>query len=331
MATTTSILSPRGPERTLSADVFFHVLMYIGTKEEDMTFLWTTCREVSRDFKDAVERVFIARHLKKTYLRVDAGWAYSEKHGKVSLATEFSFSHLDPTNRNRAIFRDEECHDDFKPLMKLHLKAHLEYGNPVHRPKIIVQIRHFANDTPIPGLELNLDELEMSVDWMGMYSEWFREEKDHHKYMGKLMDGADGLEAMAIGMRQKVENGEMDLMKSFEMAIKAFAGGYEDAWQKTRAERIKRNVRAEGGSEIWDDSDRAGYRRLKDIRFAVSLEDSNSDSEDENDERDVQRDGASEEEEEEYDDEEYDEEYESDEGSAQGDEGEAGEDGKGPQ
>ena len=61
------------PPLTFNTDVFTHILMFIGTKDHDMTWLWTTCREVSRDFKDAVERVFITRHLKKTWLRVEGG------------------------------------------------------------------------------------------------------------------------------------------------------------------------------------------------------------------------------------------------------------------
>lgn len=56
-----------------SADVFYNILMFIGVKTRDLVFLWTTCREVSRDFKNAVEHVFITRHIKKTFLKIDGG------------------------------------------------------------------------------------------------------------------------------------------------------------------------------------------------------------------------------------------------------------------
>ncbi|KAK1215251.1 hypothetical protein PQX77_022153 [Marasmius sp. AFHP31] len=310
-ATSNSLMAP-APPLAFNADVFSRILMLIGTKDRDMLWLWTTCREVSRDFKEAVERVFILRHLKKTWLKVDGGWAYSEKHGKVSLATEFSFSHLDPNDRTRAIFRDVECHDDFKPMMKRHLKSTFEYGNPVHRPKIVIQIRRQANDTPIPGLEFNFDNLEMKLDWMAMYSEWFKEGKEHTRYLASMVHGDGGLAAKAIEMREKVERGEMDMMESFEWAIKSFFNGHTDASQKIRTERIARNVRNDGGIDDWNDPDAKGYQRLKDIRFYISMEETYSDEEEEGEE---QRDAEDDEEDEEDwadEDEEFSDEYESD-------------------
>ena len=72
-------------------------------------------------------------------------------------------------------------------MMKRHLMSTFEYGNPVHHPKIIVQIRHSANDTFIPGLEFDFDNLEMKLDWMGMYSEWFKEEKEHSRRLRAMV------------------------------------------------------------------------------------------------------------------------------------------------
>ncbi|KAJ8082634.1 hypothetical protein PM082_008489 [Marasmius tenuissimus] len=303
------------PPLTFNIDVFSCILMFIGTKDRDMLWLWTTCREVSRDFKEAVEQVFILRHLKKTWLKVDGGWNYSEKHGKVSLATEFSFSHLDPNDPTRAIFRDVECHDDFKPMLKRHLKSQFEYGNPVHCPKIVIQIRRQANDTLIPGLEFNFDDLEMKLDWKGMYSEWFKEEKEHTRYLANMVHDDGELAAKAIEMREKVERGEMDMMESVEWAIKAFLNGHTDASQKIRAERIARNVRNDGGIDDWNDPDTRGYQRLKDMRLYISMEETYSDEEEEEDQRDAKDDEDDENDDEEDwedEDEEFSDEYESD-------------------
>ncbi|KAL0564402.1 hypothetical protein V5O48_017645 [Marasmius crinis-equi] len=70
-STPSTFVAPRTP-LTFSSDAFFHVLMHIEVKDQHLVFLWTTCRGASKDFKDAVERVFITRHLKKTSLKVDA-------------------------------------------------------------------------------------------------------------------------------------------------------------------------------------------------------------------------------------------------------------------
>ena len=96
--------------------------------------------------------------------------------------------------------------------------------------------------------------------------------------------GDSGLAAKANETREKAARGEIDeteFMESFKSAIKAFASGYQDAWQKIRSERIARNVHKESGI-----SDRIypvtrGYQRLKEVRFYVGMEEPNSDSEEE--------------------------------------------------
>lgn len=122
---------------------------------------------------------------------------YDKDGFKVALATEFMFSHLDPVDRTCAIFRDIECHDDIKPLLSKHLASMFEYGNPVHRPRIYIQIRHHANDTYMPDFESNWTALEIRCNWMGMYSEWFKEEKEHSRYLRDLVSA--GTFCLALG------------------------------------------------------------------------------------------------------------------------------------
>lgn len=50
------------------SDLFYPILLSFDCKSSDLVFLWTTCREVSRDFKNAIERVFMYRHLEETSL-----------------------------------------------------------------------------------------------------------------------------------------------------------------------------------------------------------------------------------------------------------------------
>ncbi|ESK94734.1 hypothetical protein Moror_14229 [Moniliophthora roreri MCA 2997] len=259
-------------------DIFFNVLLFVGVKDRDLLFLWTTCREVSRDFKNAVERVFIIKHLNKTFLKMDGGWDYSEKFGKLSLNTEFQFSHINPSDRTRAIFRIEDgCRDEVKPILAKRLKM---LGNPVHTPKIVIQIRRTANDTMIPDFEPDWDKLELRLNWIGMYSEWFREEKEHVKRLKTFVEES---KQKADEMREKMASGELDMMASIEWAVNAFAGGFHNSKKTIRTERIKRNVRkvSNGEYDDWDDPDNAGYQRLKDMTFAISLEQFSDDEEEE--------------------------------------------------
>ena len=40
---------------------------------EDLTYLWTTVRHVSKQFRHEIEEIFRAEHLPKTWLRIDSG------------------------------------------------------------------------------------------------------------------------------------------------------------------------------------------------------------------------------------------------------------------
>lgn len=41
--------------------------------QDELTYLWTTVRHVSRQFKAAVEDIFKTEHLSKTWLHVEPG------------------------------------------------------------------------------------------------------------------------------------------------------------------------------------------------------------------------------------------------------------------
>lgn len=57
--------------REIALDIFYEIILKYGVK--DLTFLWTTCRQVSRNFKEAAERLFVIKHLKKTWIHIDPG------------------------------------------------------------------------------------------------------------------------------------------------------------------------------------------------------------------------------------------------------------------
>ncbi|KAK7049949.1 hypothetical protein VNI00_005379 [Paramarasmius palmivorus] len=260
---------------TISEDLFFNILWFVGASHTDLTFLWTTCREVSREFKYAVERLFIAKHLGRTYLRIDAGEHRYAVGGKFSLGVVFCFAHLDPTNRSRAVFRvQENCPAEFKPVLGQQFSSTFKHGNPAGRPGVVVQIHRFANDTAIPDMEPSWEKLEIKVSWMGMYSEWFKEEKEYTRRLKLFMNRLD---QSAAEMHRRSEKGKLDLMTFLQTAAVSFPDGSEDLKKAVRGERIAQNVRKESGID-WADTDDAGYQRLKEVSFAVGLDDQDSSS-----------------------------------------------------
>lgn len=103
----------------------------------------------------------------------------------MALGSKFSFSHLDPENRARAIFRDSSCFQDIKPLLSKCFASMFRDGMEPHRLRIYVQLRHSVNDTDVPDFEPNWDALEIKCNWMGMYSEYMKERREYTRRMGE--------------------------------------------------------------------------------------------------------------------------------------------------
>ena len=168
----------------------------------------------------------------------------------------------------------------------------------IEGPQYQIQIHQDINDGPIPGLSVDYENLQLTCDWREMYTIFYGEEQIFHGLLGKWVKEQ---EKWAIGLREKMERGELDMIKMMEQAVMGFASGSEDAKKIARRARIRKEYMKLDGTE-WD-ADRDGDKRqemkalktLKDSRFYCSLEE-HSDDEDEDVEED--KDGSSEEDEE---------------------------------
>ncbi|KAK0432285.1 hypothetical protein EV421DRAFT_1508249 [Armillaria borealis] len=163
------------PSQDIPVDIFYEILLRCGV--QDLCFLWLNCRPVSRNCKDAVERVFVTKHLKKTWIRVDTG-AKSRTEDQHDTDVEFQFYRLDPTDSTRAIFESYKYEDGIEEALRT--------GPSLERPNMVIQIRHELNDTALPDFRYHSDsdldlKFEVSFDWKGMYCHFFREQKEVQK------------------------------------------------------------------------------------------------------------------------------------------------------
>ncbi|KAK0470269.1 uncharacterized protein EV420DRAFT_1499461 [Desarmillaria tabescens] len=258
-------------------DIFYEILLNSGVK--DPSFLWITCRQVSRSFKDAVERVFVARHLKKTWLHIDAGNWYSPEHGKVFFAPEFKFSRLDPANLSRAIYRYDECHEDFRDELARRLRQMFRNGPSLERPRVIIQVRRSANDTMLPEFQSTFDPesnvFEISFDWKGMYSHFFREQKEVNR---RIHDWVEGLKDEVKAVRNSPVVGDIGFGGYFMRIMDIYASNDNKTCKTIRSERIRRNV-LENEGRVVSGQDDVGYQRVKEEERAIGWEDPYSDEE----------------------------------------------------
>ncbi|KAF8069322.1 hypothetical protein FPV67DRAFT_1669328 [Lyophyllum atratum] len=259
----------QGGELDFPADLFYPILLHI----KDLTFLWTVCRAVSRDFAAAAEHVFIARHLSKTWLIIDGGCWYSNRHGKLQLSSEFSFDRMDPSNPSRAIFSDKECATIFHAKLAARLRTRLKWGNPPHCPKVLVQIRRQINDTAVPDLEVDYDSLKLSFAWKGLYNAFFREEREFERRR----------QVVVSEMTAQVERNEgLGTTQAWGAAFGAHLRSLTDNRNALRRERICREVwEKEGVTWKWDDGeDEIEVKALQDRRNAIQWESPYSDESD---------------------------------------------------
>ncbi|PBL04286.1 hypothetical protein ARMGADRAFT_1004874 [Armillaria gallica] len=261
--------------REIAPDIFYEIILKYGVK--DLTFLWINCRQVSRNFKEAVERLFVIKHLKKTWIHIDPGEWYSEDHGKVFLASEFKFSRLDPTDPSRAIYNDEQCHEDFHEEFARRLKRMFENGPSLERPRVIVQVRRSANDTMLPAFHSNFDPeskvFEISFDWKGMYNHFFREDKEVSRRMH------DWVESIKDEVRAGANDPENGLgTASFMRVMQMYASISNEIHKTIRSQRIQRNVLENEGRDV-SGKDDAGYQRVKEAGQTAGCEEPYSDEE----------------------------------------------------
>jgi len=314
MSETLSFQTAVPPSAKVDADVFFDILMCVGISADELVWLWTSCREVSRHCKDAVERIFISKHLKKTFLSVPGGMQFHETYGKVHLQTEFVFSGLDSNDRTRAIFHVDRSNSNKDPefaaavdsLVLQHLQSVFKHGNSVAHPKITIQIRHSINDTYMPDLEPKWDQFEMKINWMGMYSAWFREAKEKNRLKDEIV------KKLEEKMRETRGANELDPIQSLQLVMKAMKAVHTRAWQTVRDQRIAWNVRKYGYLEDEDEVefDPVGAQNLQSAEQELDYEEPFSDEEDNEPpvEEDMLGEGGFEEDEEDGDEEDEDEE-----------------------
>ncbi|KAK0470259.1 uncharacterized protein EV420DRAFT_1757822 [Desarmillaria tabescens] len=237
----------------IPTDVIYEILLQYGVR--NLSFLWLNCRPVSRNFKDAVERVFVTKHLRKTWLRVDTG---EHDAGVV----ELQFYSLDPDDSSRAIFESYECQES--------LEWALRHASSLEHPNVIIQVRHAANDTMLPDLRYHFDpaedvEFEVSFDWKGMYSHFFREREEVQRRLDERYRSVSA---------EAARGSFLSAFTSFRRM--ALGVDYSRISRAVRAERTRRNVLESEGREVSGD-DRLGFEKLERKKDLVAMEDPYSD------------------------------------------------------
>jgi hypothetical protein len=191
-----------------------------------------------------------------TSIRLDTdlreGGINSRKYGDTTLATEFKFKTLSE-DKTDAIFEGNVFDEAYRTVIRSRLEERIAdiSHDTITDPHQHVQIGRDLNDTPVPGLTLNPNNFELSLNWREMYTRFYGEEMLYHQ---KLHDWVISKEIWTKGLAAKTERGEMDELDAFSLTLNAFGDASHESRKDARRARIKRQFREVGYEWDFEDS-----------------------------------------------------------------------------
>lgn len=182
----------------LPLEILAHILQSLPqASDDDLTYLWTSCRPVSKFFKEEVEFIFRDRHLPKMRLTFDS----TKPFLKCSIAPylihsyylegypiqtldavvrhcEWVFSNVSRSNKDVAIFVRKEDEDRYlSPQTISNIIAKKDRKDYTWKPQRTVQVRREANDLDLPALSVDYEKMELSLNWNDLFCRFYAEQK----------------------------------------------------------------------------------------------------------------------------------------------------------
>ncbi|KAF2145402.1 uncharacterized protein K452DRAFT_283760 [Aplosporella prunicola CBS 121167] len=242
---------------------------------------WFNFRQVSHMLKAATEEAFLTTHLKKTCIHYNLGMELDKDKMKCYMSLDLAFIKLSD-DRSRAIFGDE--HPESVPNQKRRgiykvMQRHWENGMDMYLgtssgerrfdlPPHTILLRRFANDTDLPGLEIDYAKRAISFEWKGMFNALFSEEL----YVQRLLKKNLRFEkARASNFGDLIKSGEMELEDAFMAISDRSVATQAKARKRARRERARRWYKKHEGYDLpkgWFEMDYDEREKLKDLTHA---------------------------------------------------------------
>ncbi|KAI9702781.1 MAG: hypothetical protein M1836_007995 [Candelina mexicana] len=238
--------------RGLPVEVWARILQSLPyRKKHDLLHLWITCRSVSRFFKDEIEYIFRKKHLSKTWISFQSDNYEPGPDGNTTSIydptpqCDWIFSHVSPDDKNIAIFVGaEEYLEEHKEAVPRILPSIIEerdLPDRLYSPQHTVQIRREINDPELPGLSIDYEKLELSLNWRELYCNFFAEEK----LITTILDQIHETDRHVLHRKASAK----DMKKLMLAAIYKV----HDVWEASRLEarrlRVRRQLREQQGIE----------------------------------------------------------------------------------
>jgi hypothetical protein len=191
-------MPPLDPFAVLPPEISLHILARNFPSDHDLVILWTSVRNVSRAWRALTDAYIRVKHLPTTHISYSLRalpLLADQPQGSVPrttnydvgplgrnglLTARFTFDGLSEGNPAVAVFSDKGADRELRGVMLAQVQRCLgaaddlpEWRYPLH----ITGIRHFANDTLLPGLQVDWVTLQLRCDWRALYTPLLYEEK----------------------------------------------------------------------------------------------------------------------------------------------------------
>ncbi|KAK8009138.1 hypothetical protein PG991_011689 [Apiospora marii] len=229
--------------------------------------VWLNCRRVSHSFKVATETAFVATHLPHTRIEFETGIAEvlwdvdgNEIWGGGGLVVKFGHLREDG---ERAVFVGDHAYEKNKSVQlsrggTLYEKIISDWRDSlmelleepayaINQPRHILFVRREVNDTELPELEVDFDNIEVSVLWKPMLSMLYGE-AEYFKWAQKVQsqNEPEAQSCRAKAMGAQAQAGELSMDAFFKYAVRVVSEQAGDAQAEVRRQRLLRWHRKHG-------------------------------------------------------------------------------------
>ncbi|KAI0424691.1 hypothetical protein F5Y09DRAFT_323706 [Xylaria sp. FL1042] len=243
------------------------LIIEFSTDSRYLPQVWLNFRRVSHQFKELTESVFVQKHLPHTIIIFPniTGSVYDVNDTRHQLSLALEFKKLTGDNDERAVFSENRYYYNASTETRITESGSItlatevtdlwrryfhDYSMPAPNTAFstsphIISVRRVANDTALPGLEVNWEEHTITVLWKDMLTALFSEEE----YIGRLAEkdiregreNAPPMQDSVEALEDLIETGDneaiYEFMKSFAWNAKKMDN---ERRQMVRRERFRR-------------------------------------------------------------------------------------------
>lgn len=102
---------------------------------------WTEYSSLKKIFRREIEQYYVQHYLQRMWIQVNGGSVYDEDVGRLSLVGNYDLKYLDGIEQQVAVFRDDECAEQFKTIYRMTMTEVMEFEDHGYNPEVMVGVR----------------------------------------------------------------------------------------------------------------------------------------------------------------------------------------------